>query len=219
MDALEKLALWIGWAPIALIEFLFMIAAKFLYDRELSNKEITIQRLNSELEISKQYRVDVLIQSLSERVKTGNEEIERLRADAATSKAELKEKESQQKELYQEVGKLKTRLKDYENDLDDLIDHYCNLCDPEEDHLGENIIMWGSSVYPLTGLEELVEKVGTCNYCNSPQIKCSICGSITSISLDDHDKIECVGECGVMYQIVVDYREHDYEIEVSREDD
>src|SRR5687768_3274495 len=107
MDVLERLALWIGWAPIAIIEFLFMIVAKFIYDRELSNKNTTIQRLNSELENSKQYRVDILVQSLSERVKTGNEEIERLKADAATTKAELDEKENQQTELYQEAVELK----------------------------------------------------------------------------------------------------------------
>jgi hypothetical protein len=219
MDVLEKLALWIGWAPIAILEFLFMVVAKFFYERELSNKETTIQRLNRDLENSKQYQVDVLVQSLSERVKAGNEEIERLRADAETSTAELEERENQQRELYQKVVELKARLKDYENDLDNLIDDYCDICDPDEDHPGANIIMWGSAIYPLTGLEELIQKVGSCNYCNSPQIKCNVCGSITSINLDDYDKVECAGGCGVMYQIVVNHREHDYEIEVSRKDD
>jgi hypothetical protein len=69
----------------------------------------------------------------------------------------------------------------------------------------------------VTGQDELVKKVGSCNYCNSPQMKCAVCGSVTSINLDSYEKVECTGGCGVIYQIVVDYDE--YEIEVSRDDD
>jgi len=234
LEILEKLASLTGWAPIALLAIALIPIGIFFYNRELSNKDVTIQRLSIELENSKQYSPSLLIQNLGQHVKEYENEIGRLNEELRILNDEV-ETETRRKSIIEQeknnvlsqleiarsdILKLKEQLKSYEEDLEGLIDDYCEICDPDEDHPGGNFIDWGSAVYPLTGLEEFVEKVGSCNYCNSPQIKCAICESITSINLDDYDKVECAGgSCGVVYQIVVDHREHNYEIEVSREDE
>jgi hypothetical protein len=231
-ELIKELSVWTGWFPITIGAVIVMLLGKYFYDREINFKDSQIEKLKDDLEDLKQYTPSLLIQNLGKHVKEYEQEIgrlnERLRilndeVATETRKKSVIEQErndvlSQLEIAHSDVLKLKDQLKSYEDDLDDLVEDYCEICDPDENHSGENFINWGSAVYPLTGLEELVEKVGTCNYCSSPQIKCSICGSITSINLDDYDKVECAGECGVKYQIVVDYHEHDYEIEVSRED-
>lgn len=225
-ELIKELADWTGWFPITIGAAIVMLLGRYFYDREIKFKDLQIDKLKNDLEDSKQYRVDVLVQNLTQRVQALNKALEDLGAEKETEQRQRKtieqEKENVLRQLevaHSDIINLKERLNSYEEDLNNLIDDYCEICDPDENHPGANIIDWGSAVYPLTGHEELVEKVGSCNFCNSPQIKCNVCGSVTSINLDDFDKVECAGECGVMYQIVVNHREHDYEIEVSREDE
>ncbi len=227
MDALEKLALWIGWAPIAIMEFLFMVAAKFFYDRELSNKDTTIQQLNfniqslhDELENSKQYQVDILVKSLSERVNIANQEIERLSIDHNASQEELAARKQELLVAQNETILLRAKLQKFEDELDDLLEpDYCETCDPDEDHMFANYIDWmAGEMYPLIGDAQLVERVGYCNYCTNPQVKCQVCGSITSLNLESDEEFECTGGCGNIYTIhsyIADKSMH-YEIKVSR---
>lgn len=230
---MEQLASLIGWAPIALIAIALIPIGIFFYNRELSNKDITlhrlefeIQHLKQELENSKQYRVDVMVQSLTDRVRLLNERLENLNAEKESEQKARKlieqEQEKVQHELeiaHSDINALKERLKSYENDLDDLLDDYCEICDPDDEHPGANFINWFSSMYKIEGDKELVERVGDCNYCFSPQVKCKICGAVTSLDLDFLDEqTECNGGCGTVYTIVsyVEDKSLQYSIRVSR---
>jgi len=56
--------------------------------------------------------------------------------------------------------------------------------------------------YPVDGDSLLVDDVGYCNYCTSPQIKCKICGTVTSLDLNDTTSdMECLGGCGNYYRL------------------
>ncbi|MBV5323669.1 hypothetical protein JZU51_02835, partial [bacterium] len=173
------------------------------------------------LENSKQYRVDVLVRNHSERINALTQELEKLNTEISTEQRQRKTIESEKANILgqltdarSDIITLRKELRSYEEDLGDLLEDFCENCVPDENHPGANFIQWGSALYPITGLEELVDKAGHCNYCSSPQIKCRECGSITSINTDFFENIECSGECGVIYRMIVVHNE--YEIEVSR---
>lgn len=220
----------IGWGSIAAIEFLiiflsipvmrfYLIREVNSYKRELAVKDATIQNLSMQLEDSRQYRVDTLVQSLAERVKIENQENERLRSDVKLSRDESEKKEQQRQELRQEIIALKKKLKSYEKELDDLLDNYCDVCDPDEEDSHINFVWWGTSECNVIDPENLIGKIGHCNYCQSPQIKCSVCSCLTSIDLEGAEKVECNGGCGVVSTVssYIEDKSQQYEIKASLE--
>lgn len=87
---------------------------------------------------------------------------------------------------------------DYKEAIEDYYrDDYCQICGSDPEKLYDNFIWWSGGVDIEEG-EELIEKAGHCNYCNSVSIKCAKCGSITSLFETD-DKQSCEGGCGVYY--------------------
>ena len=204
----EQIAPWSGWLPIAAIEFLLVvllpIAIKFYYNREIDTfkrelaiKDATIQGLEVEIENSKQFRVDVLVQSLSERVKIGNQELERAREDKNSSQEKIVAKEQELLTMQDEIRDLKTQLQQYEDQLDDLLGgraelDICRVCTVDEERVMMNTIYWGGKSGKLVGDTDLVEE-GVCSYCASLNLKCKVCGAITGIDASATDVIECEG--------------------------
>lgn len=224
-ELIKDFAGWTGWFPITVGAIIVMLLGRYFYDREITFKNLQINKLKDDLEDSKQYRVDVLVQNLTQRVQALNKTLEDLNAEKETGERQRKtieqEKDnvlSQLEIAHSDIINLKERLKSYEEDLEGLIEDYCEICDPDEDHPGANFIEWGTSMYEITGDEDLVDKVGYCNYCTSPQIKCNVCGSVTSINLDSDEQTECNGGCGVIFTLVsyVEDKSLQYSIRASR---
>ncbi len=230
VELLDKLASLTGWAPIALVVIALIPVGVFFYSRELSNKDVTIQRLNLELENSKQYQVDVLVQNLSQRTKVLTEELERLNNEVETENRKRTLIEQEKAEIQNQLDlaqsdaiALKQRLEPLEKELDDLLGEraepdYCRVCDVDDEHVMMNTIVWGFGGDELVGDTSLVENEGTCLYCGSTNLKCKICESITGIDGNSHDDvIECEGGCGTLYiqqSFFGDRSEH--KIKVSR---
>lgn len=236
----EQIIPIIGLRNFAIVEFLvivgFAIVSKYYFDqeskgyqRELAIKDATIQGLNSELENAKQYRVDILVQRLTQRVKSLTENLEALSIEKETEQRQRKTIEQEKVVILKQletvrldVINLKERLKSFDENLSELIDDYCENCTllnlPDEEHPWANFIIWGSAMCKVTGDENLVSKVGYCNYCTSPQIKCGVCGSVNSINLGSDEKLECVGGCGVIFTVdtFVEDKSMQYSINVSR---
>ncbi|MBI5934688.1 MAG: hypothetical protein HY867_13360 [Chloroflexi bacterium] len=203
-ELIKEFAVWTGWFPITIGTVVVIFLGKYFYSREIEFKDSQIDKLKSDLEDSKQYRVDVLVQSLSERVKFQNEEMERLREDQNSSKAELTQKEKELRITLEEIQTLRTSLRQYEDQLNDLLDDdsdYCQICDPDDEHLMANSIAWGFGGDELVGDVLLVDKEGTCCYCGSTSIKCKLCGAVTGINYDSSDeRFECEGGCGTIFE-------------------
>lgn len=211
-EFIKELANWIGWFPITVGAVIVMLLGRYFYDREIAFKNLQIDGLKDDLEDSKQYRVDVLVQNLSQRIKVSTEELERLNNEVETEnrKRSLIEKEKTEIQKQLDLAQLdalalKERLEPLERELDDLLGEraepdFCRVCDVDDEHVMMNTIIWGYEGDKLIGDPPLVESEGTCLYCGSTNLKCKICGSITGIdngSLDDI--IECAGECGTVY--------------------
>jgi hypothetical protein len=227
-EIIKDFASWVGWFPVTIGTILVMLLGKYFFDREVSFKDLQINKLKDDVENSKQFQVDLMVQKLIQRTQTLTKMLEDLNSEKESEQREKKmiehEKETVLKELESarsDVLTLREQLKSYENDLDDLIDDqdYCDICDPDEDHMFSNMIDWyGNYGYSTTGDETLIEKLGCCMYCNSPQIKCQVCGSVTSIDLDREEENECSGGCGNLYTLIsyVEDKSLQYKIRVSR---
>ena len=208
---MEQLALWVGWAPIALIAIALIPVGIFFYTRELSNKDVTIQRLSLELENAKQYTPSLLVQNLGQHVKEYEGEISRLNeklrslnneVETETRKKSIIEQEKLeiQKELdfaRTEALELQKRLEPLEKELDDLLGvnaepDFCQVCTVDEEHVLLNTIVWGGRSGKLIGDIALVEE-GVCSYCASVNLKCKVCGAITGIDASATNVIECEG--------------------------
>lgn len=228
----EQIAPWSGWLPIAAIEFLLVvllpIAIKFYYKRETDNfkrelaiKDATIQRFEVEIENSKQFRTDLLVQSLSERVKIGNEELERAREDKNSSQATIIAKEHELLTMQDEIRNFKTQLQQYEEQLDDLLGvnaelDLCRVCDVDEEHVMMNTIYWGGKSSKLVGDTDLVVE-GVCSYCASTNLKCKVCGAITGIDASTTDVIECEGCYDTLYTPLSFFgKKNDNKIKIAR---
>ena len=232
----------VGLKNFAIFEFLTIAAILAItkyysnkedksYSQELAIKDSTIQSLRIEIENLKQYPVDVLVQNLSQRTKVLTEELERLNNEVETEnrKGNLIEQEKAEIQTQLDVAQsdaiaLKQRLEPLEKELDDLLGEmaepdYCEVCDPDEEHIMLNTISWGLANNDLVGDTALVEKQGVCFYCNSTNLKCKVCGSITGI--DDNsrnDTVECEGGCGTLYTLLSFFGDKSIEhaIKVSR---
>lgn len=76
----------------------------------------------------------------------------------------------------------------------------CDECDPGEDHYS-GVINWAHpETYDLS--EQEVELVGRCDWCNTIQMKCAVCGSTTGIpDVLYGDLAECLGGCGTTFLV------------------
>jgi ribosomal protein S27E len=217
VEVIDKLASLTGWAPIALIAIVLIPIGIFFYTRELSNKDVTIQRLSMEHENAKQYTPSLLVQNLGQHVKEYEAEISRLNeklrnlnneVETETRKKSIIEQEKLeiQKQLdlaRSEALELQERLEPLEKELDDLLGvraelDFCRVCTVDEEHVMLNTIYWGGRSGKLVGDTALVEE-GVCSYCASVNLKCKVCGAITGIDASATDVIECEGCYETLY--------------------
>jgi len=220
-ELIKELANWVGWLPITLVVIIMMLLGKYFYGREIKFKDLQIGNLKDDLEDSKQYRIDLLVQSLEQRVKSLNGELERLNGEKETEQRKKKEIEQEKDAVYRdleqaqkEVNALKEDLERYENALNELGDNepdYCGVCEVDGEHIMANTIGWGFSGEKLIGDTMLIEKQGECLYCGASHLKCKICGSTTGIDTNSPET-ECEGGCGNVYRLVINHDHYDIEI-------
>ncbi len=223
-ELVKELAIWTGWFPITIGAVIVMLLGKYFYDRESNFKEAQIKKLKDDLEDSKQYRVDVLVSSLDERVSIANRELERLREDKNSSQQEIASKEEEISSAKNEIRDLRAQLQKYEEHLDNLLDNeldYCTLCDVDDERIMMNVILWDYVKNGLVGDTALVKKTGTCSYCGGTNIKCQVCESITGIYDHVRHTVECEGGCGNYYKVIPEVIEKStiYKVKVSRTED
>ena len=76
----------------------------------------------------------------------------------------------------------------------------CDECDPGEDHF-PGVIDWRHPASVTLSDQEL-SGVGWCDWCNTIQMKCSLCGSITGIpDVLYSDWVDCRGDCGTKSRV------------------
>jgi hypothetical protein len=218
-ELIKEFAVWVGWFPIAIGSAIVIILGKHFYEREISIRDQRIGYLKDEIETGKAYQYDEVYKRLTERLKTLNQELGIAKSESDTKQDKIKQIYGDLAIAYSEIYDLQAKLRKFDDQLGELLEpEYCEICDPEEDHSGANFIYWGTSMCEITGDENLVSQVGHCNYCISPQIKCGVCGSVTSINLESDERTECTGGCGVVFTIDSYVEDHllQHSINVSR---
>lgn len=214
LDLIKELAIWTGWFPIFLGTIIVMLAGKYLYEQRISH-------LKDELESGKAYQYDLVYARLSERTKILNQELEIAHSESNTKQEEINRIENDLLSAHSEIRELQSKLRKFDEQLEELVesDDYCDVCDPDEDDSYINFIHWGTSACDIVDNENLIGKVGHCNYCQSPQIKCSVCSCLTSIDLEGDEKVECNGGCGVVFTVssYIEDKSQQYVIKASLE--
>lgn len=74
---------------------------------------------------------------------------------------------------------------------------FCPDCDPEDSN---NFIYWDEN---YSNHEEF--RLSYCNYCSQAHIRCTNCGSETSLNEAENDILECSGGCGLKIKITHEY--------------
>jgi hypothetical protein len=213
------IANWIGWPAVAGLLILVISILVYIHSEQKHTFQAKIDVLQMELENLKATSTDILIQRVLTRHKIAMEEIASLSEERQSMQKEkekyvqeIEQREEEIIELRQHASDLVNRLIEYKEELKEAfnLDDYCDVCDPDEDHMEKNYIEWlGHPYVELEGDTELVKKFGSCNYCFSPSIQCAICGTITSINMDGPELIECEGGCGLSYLISDNRRDKD----------
>lgn len=142
------------------------------------------------------------VHAIVRRLRQARENLEKLQAASPPgSGTRLAAKQGELEILLTETRAFQERLRFYADELGQLVkDEYCQACQPGEAHFLENGIDWHGNEYFLAGDTGLVAELGHCRYCAAPQIKCRVCGAVTS--LDPHSAgSECSGGCGNLYAL------------------
>lgn len=92
----------------------------------------------------------------------------------------------------------------------------CHDCDPE---YSSNFIYWDEN---YSNHEEF--RLSYCNYCSQAHIRCTNCGSETSLNEAENDILECSGGCGLKIKITHEYvgsgqHETQYEVIYNNEEE
>lgn len=227
-ELVKELAVWTGWFPITIGAAIVMLLGRYFYDREIKFKDTQIIKLKDDLEASKQFQVDVLVQNLSHRTKVLTEELERLNGEVTTENHKRNQIEQEKITIQEQLDltqsdalKLRERLEQLEDELDNLLGiraepDICRVCDVDDEHVLMNTIYWGGKSGRLVGDTDLV-KEGVCSYCASINLKCKVCGEITGINPGVKDVVECEGCYHTLYTPLSFFsKKSDNKIKVSR---
>ena len=221
-DLIKEFAAWVGWFPISLGSIIVLLLGKNFYEREISIRNQRIEQLKDEIETGKAYQYDEVYERLTKRVKTLSEELEFAKSETGVKQERIEEINKNLEIAYSEIRDLHKKLKYLDEQLEDLLDtepDYCQVCDVDDEHVLLNVISWGGNYDALTGDTYLVEKIGTCMYCGSINVKCKECGSITGFDGNSRNgTVECEGGCGTFYTLSSfrDDKSTRYSIKVSQ---
>lgn len=202
-DLVKEFAAWVGWFPISLGAILTILLGKHFYEREISIRNQRIEHLKDEIETGKAYQYDEVYERLTKRVKTLNEELVAVESESSSKQEHIDKIKHELDKAYSEVHDLRDKLKYFDKQLGDLLEpDYCQVCDVDDEHVLLNVISWGYDDDTLTGDTFLVEKIGTCLYCGSINVKCNECGSITGFYENSRNSVvECEGGCGTFFTL------------------
>jgi len=85
---------------------------------------------------------------------------------------------------------------------DESVDDYCEICDPDEDHILANYIDWTGDGVSYGDGKDKIASIGRCNFCNGISLRCAKCGAITGVNEGEYGRnVECNGGCGIIFRV------------------